>query len=254
VRWTQLGAFTPLFRNHSNKGTRAQEPYAFGDETLRLARNAIRLRYSLLWYAYSEYLTAVRERTPFIRPLVLDFRSQRTRRIEDQFLFGRSLMVAPVHEQGARGRYVHLPEQRWLHWPASSETRAHCAVMDPGDYFVPADLGTIPLFLREDRLITVQPPQQYLGERPVRQLSAVGLVADEAALEIVLDDGKSAEWFDERWARITLQARRTSRGFEVNASRRGDSPFVRELGEVNFELYDRNGIAHHLTAKIELAR
>ncbi len=46
-RWTWLGAFYPFMRNHSGKGSRRQEPWAFGEKWMRCVREAIRFRYRL---------------------------------------------------------------------------------------------------------------------------------------------------------------------------------------------------------------
>ena len=53
VRWVQMGAFTPFFRNHSNIDTIDQEPWAFGQQTEVRCRRSIELRYQLLPYLYS---------------------------------------------------------------------------------------------------------------------------------------------------------------------------------------------------------
>ncbi len=53
IRWTQFSLFTPLFRNHSIMGSRRQEPYVFDEESMLTIREAIRLRYALIPYLYS---------------------------------------------------------------------------------------------------------------------------------------------------------------------------------------------------------
>ena len=40
-RWVQVGCFSPLFRNHSSKGSTRQEPWLFGEETLNINRNIL---------------------------------------------------------------------------------------------------------------------------------------------------------------------------------------------------------------------
>src|SRR5262249_45592182 len=69
VRWTQMAAFTPLFRNHSNKGTIDQEPWALGPVAEAICRRYIELRYQLLPYLYTLLAEAGRTGTPIMRPM-----------------------------------------------------------------------------------------------------------------------------------------------------------------------------------------
>src|SRR4029079_18768992 len=69
ARWTQLAAFTPFFRNHSNLGTRDQEPWAYGPKVEAICKRSIELRYQLLSYLYLLFVEAHRVGTPIMRPL-----------------------------------------------------------------------------------------------------------------------------------------------------------------------------------------
>ncbi|MBQ1418035.1 MAG: hypothetical protein IIY95_01340, partial [Firmicutes bacterium] len=71
-RWTQLGCFTPLFRNHAAKGTRHQEPWAFDRQTLDICRKYIRLRYRLIPYIYDCFHETESTGLPVFRPLCLE--------------------------------------------------------------------------------------------------------------------------------------------------------------------------------------
>src|SRR5690606_38464889 len=71
ARWMQLGAFTPLFRNHSNMFTRDQEPWAFGERVEEICRKYISLRYMFLPYLYDLLWQGERNGLPVMRPLFL---------------------------------------------------------------------------------------------------------------------------------------------------------------------------------------
>lgn len=73
VRWTQLGAFYPFFRNHSVKGTRRQEPWVFGEPWTEYVAEAIKLRYRYLPYIYALFAEAHRSGKPVARPLFAEF-------------------------------------------------------------------------------------------------------------------------------------------------------------------------------------
>lgn len=109
LRWLEFGIFTPLMRNHSAIYTRRQEVYQF--DNLEDYRNIIELRYGLLPYIYREFGKAVEQDGMYMKPLAFDYpQDEMARRVEDQILVGDSIMIAPIYEQNAVGRYVYLPE------------------------------------------------------------------------------------------------------------------------------------------------
>ena len=110
VRWLQFGIFTPLMRNHSALGTREQELYQFQD--ISYFSELIKFRYRLIPYLYCEYMKAVKLQSLIFTPLSFEYeKDEMARTVEDQLLFGESLMIAPVYTQNANGRYVYLPEK-----------------------------------------------------------------------------------------------------------------------------------------------
>ncbi len=98
VRWFQFGAFSPIFRSHGT-GT-PREPWQFGDAG-DWAYDALlkftHLRYRLLPYIYSIAWRVTHEGYTMMRGLPMDFaRDNNTHHIDNQFLFGPSLLVTPV--------------------------------------------------------------------------------------------------------------------------------------------------------------
>jgi alpha-D-xyloside xylohydrolase len=94
VRWTQLGALSPLMRAH---GLRPREPWAFGEPALRIARDWIRLRYRLLPYLWQTALESAANGWPMLRPLdFTDPSDPVARGVDDAFLLGPDLLVVPV--------------------------------------------------------------------------------------------------------------------------------------------------------------
>ena len=113
VRWTQLGALSPMMRAH---GLRPREPWAFDDETLRIARTWIRLRYELLPYLWQVVHESLRNGWPVMRPLALEFADDPiAARIDSQFLLGSDLLVTPVFDDGTEpvDRRFYVPSGEW---------------------------------------------------------------------------------------------------------------------------------------------
>lgn len=119
VRWYQTAAFQPFFRGHAHLDTNRREPWLFGTDNTALIADAIRVRYSYLplWYTVMAS-AALGDKLPFtvtgsgppMRPVWWEFdMDSRTDSIEDQWMIGSSLLVAPVLKEGATQRTVYLP-------------------------------------------------------------------------------------------------------------------------------------------------
>jgi len=97
VRWLQFGAFTPMMRSHGTDIPR--EIYNFGkkgEPIYDAIANAIDLRYSLLPYIYSTAWAVTNNQSTIMRALVMDFNDKNVRDINNEYMFGKSILVAPV--------------------------------------------------------------------------------------------------------------------------------------------------------------
>ncbi|MBA2561017.1 MAG: DUF4968 domain-containing protein [Propionibacteriales bacterium] len=163
LRWMQYGTLTPLCRNHSEIGNVDQYAWAFGDVIEDLVRESIRLRYRLLPYIYAAFLTASESGAPVQRPLVFDYQYDPTvRDMDDEYLFGPDLLVAPVVEPGVTARQVYLPAGTWYDWHSGE------LVGDSGFQLVPTPMDRIPLYARGGAVIAMWPeaPPSTAGYHP----------------------------------------------------------------------------------------
>ncbi len=189
IRWTQLGAFLPLFRNHTEKSSRRQEPWAYSSTATEIIKDVITLRYALIDYLYSEFLKAREQNLPFIRPVFLEFAEAGLDEINDQFLCGASLMIAPVIEPNARHRTIILPEFNWLYWCASKHDQYNFQVLAPGIHRLLVALNQIPIFIKENHLILLTEPEQFQGEKIKSEAIIIGLINQESSFTFYYDDG-----------------------------------------------------------------
>ena len=152
LRWMQYGVFTPFCRNHSEIGNVDQYAWAFGDVVQDQVRTAIKLRYRLLPYLYACFLQASESGAPVQRPLVFDHQYDATvRDIDDQYLLGGDLLIAPVIEPRVTARQVYLPAGDWYDW--------HTGELVGGKRFVIAatPLDRIPIYARGGAVIPMWP-------------------------------------------------------------------------------------------------
>lgn len=244
IRWTQLGCFTPLFRNHSTKGSRQQEPWAFDEESMSIMRNFIQLRYALLPYAYSEFLTSVRDLSPYISPLFLHFGDEAVKEVEDQFMYGHSLMVAPILTQNSTQRFVRLPECRWLQWTVSSWEDRTMTVLGPGNYLLSAELNQSLLFLRENSLVPLVEPVNFVGEKEQDTLKVLGFVTSKAKFTLLHDDGVH-EYSSSAVSKLSLSVEWVNGKLSVSAHREDHREARISYTNVLFEIYDESGKVHY---------
>jgi alpha-glucosidase len=241
IRWTQFGIFSPLCRNHTWLGARDQEPWTFDDECTAIVRDAIRLRYALLPYTYTEYMRAARDLEPLLSPLCFEFEGDRVADVEDQVLYGQSLMLAPIYESNARGRFVHLPHCRWLFWNAARWEDRQMTVLRPGDHYIPVELEETPIFVRENHLLVLAEPGRHVNDRPSERLYVIGLVTEAAEYVYYDDDGATTAYQDGASATLRIRAQKVGREFHLTTEKRDSDGYRLPLKEIHCELYDEQG-------------
>jgi Alpha-glucosidases, family 31 of glycosyl hydrolases len=194
VRWLQFGAFTPMMRSHGTDIPR--EIYNFGKkgETIFDAiAKTINLRYSLLPYIYSTSWSVTNSQSTIMRALVMDFNDKNVRDMNNEYMFGKSILVAPVvnaqytpetvvksnAETGwdkkdatnenksaavtftqAKSTKVYLPEGTvWYDFWTNEK-------INGGQEIVKATtIGEIPLYIKSGSIIPFGPKVQYATEK-----------------------------------------------------------------------------------------
>ncbi|WP_461642182.1 glycoside hydrolase family 31 protein [Labilibaculum euxinus] len=97
VRWLQFGAFTPMMRSHGTDVPR--EIYQFGkkgEPIYDAIEKIIHLRYSLLPYIYATAWDVTKNQSSFMRALVMDFNDENVKDLRNEYMFGKSILVAPI--------------------------------------------------------------------------------------------------------------------------------------------------------------
>jgi alpha-glucosidase len=188
LRWMTFSAYTPLFRNHAMNTSARREPWAFGEPYLSMIRNIINERYRLIPYIYSLFHHDATLGAPVIAPLPFHFKDDPTTFvINDEFMLGQSMLVAPVLDEGATGRWLYLPNGGdWIH------ERTDVRYAGGQWIWVDAAIDQIPVFLLEQAIIPRAPVAQSTAEQPLNRRS-LDLYCDTQASQFDLyeDDGMS---------------------------------------------------------------
>ncbi len=164
VRWFQYGVFCPVLRLHGYRSPMTgpmprsgaeNEIWSFGEATYQILKSLLALRERLRPYLHELMQIATQRGIPPLRPLFLEFPEDPTcETIEDEFMLGAEVLVAPVLCKGVRRRKVYLPAG--IDWVdvCSGKTYAGGQPIE-----VSAPLETIPVFLRAGgRLMDVFQP------------------------------------------------------------------------------------------------
>ncbi|MBQ3080652.1 MAG: DUF4968 domain-containing protein [Clostridia bacterium] len=116
IRWAQMGLFSSHSRCHGAGDHTHREPWAFSETACEIFRFYDKLRYSLMPYIYSEAEKCTRTGLPMMRALFLEYPSDpNVRHIDDQYLFGDSLLIAPILKPLSKTnkRRIYLPKGIW---------------------------------------------------------------------------------------------------------------------------------------------
>lgn len=227
LRWLQFGIFNPISRAH-HEGNNAVEPWLFGEEVERLAKEAIELKYRLFPYIYTYAREAYDTGIPLMRAMLLEFPNDAEAcSREDQFMFGKSLLVAPVVEKGARTRKIYFPEGTWVDFNDDKTVYKGPALID-----YPVTLETIPIFVRKGSVIPMMPVMQYIHERPAYPVTFKIFGNDgPASFTLYEDDGETVHYKDNIFSRTLVSVRPQKEGIEVVFERQnnGYSPAERNF-------------------------
>ena len=177
LRWFQMATFMPFFRTHSSLTTPRREPWCFGEPTISIVRDFLRLRRRLTPYMYTlAWLTSLTGQ-PLARPLFWHTAHDPALwDVQDSFLLGEALLVAPILEEGADSRSVRLPAGDWYDfW---SDELLH----GPAEIIRQACLERIPLLIRAGSLLPMQEQESLVlhlypadaGETEARLYSDAG--------------------------------------------------------------------------------
>lgn len=173
IRWFQWGAFCPVFRLHGFRvnsspdfalmhpaGTAPDDVYSggpnevwsYGEEAYVILKKYLLMRERLKPYIRTLMHAAHEKGTPVMRPLFYEFPADTTAwEVDDQYMFGPDLLVAPIMHPNLRQRSVYLPagsnwQNAWTGETHSGGQTVSC----------PADLETIPLFFRNGARLPIR--------------------------------------------------------------------------------------------------
>lgn len=210
TRWAVLGAWYPFYRNHADITAPFQEFYRW-PRVADAARDAIKTRYQLLDYFYTEFHYQTVDGTPStILPLFYLFpHDPVTLDIELQFFYGSALLISPVTDDESTSVTFYLPKGIWYDFwtgekltigssSSSSSQNEKAAKAEEGEWLTLHNVpySSIPVHIRSGTII----PLRVDGANTTTQLRKLDFEvivapdeAGNAAGRLWLDDGESVD-------------------------------------------------------------
>ncbi|MGA2810236.1 MAG: TIM-barrel domain-containing protein, partial [Candidatus Acidiferrum sp.] len=224
VRWFQFGAFCPLFRSHGRawklrlpwgwntgdpgpaeinnyNGAAIPDSSQLHDARVEpICRKYLELRYRMLPYLYSAVRECASTGMPIMRALWLHFPDD-PKAVEcgDQYLWGKSVLVAPVVAKGATTRDLYLPGGGgWYDFWTGERVEGGRKVSRA------VDLETMPLYVRAGSILPLGPVKQYTDEKLDAPLSISIYPGADASFLLYEDDGRSFNYRKGEWLGIQM--------------------------------------------------
>jgi len=209
LRWFQMATFLPLFRTHSAIGTNPREPWVFGETTTSIIRQYLQLRYKLIPYLYTLAWEASKTGFPPVRPIFWEAANDPVLwDVDDEFMLGDRMLIAPVTSKGAQIRKITLPPGRWYSfW----DDRFY---EGPAQFEVQLALEMIPIFIKSGTILPMEEDNQLT-------LHVYPDLDGATSNPIFSDKGDGYE----SWRVDTLQVTHQPDSMSINWEKEGDYVF-----------------------------
>ena len=220
VRWLQLGTFSPILRTHA-QGT--AEPFRYPDQQ-HIILPLIKERYRWLPYNYTLAYENHAYGTPLVRSIGF-YEPGETKydNIDDEYLWGKDVLIAPVMTQGATSRSVTFPAGTWVNYATPSKTYAGGSTITYN-----APLEVLPMFVRGGSIIpTADYDMENTGDYKdtAYTLNVYPVAGCQGSYTLFEDDRTSTSTVENgKYALLTFTDSMTKSELEITLSKDAASP------------------------------
>lgn len=236
TRWYQFGAFCPIFRAHGSNTER--EIWFFGDENSETYKTQLKfnkLRYRLMPYIYTLNGMVNHQDYTMMRGLVMDFpNDEKVRNIDNQFMFGPSIMVNPVTDPGATQRNVYLPKgNSWFDFWTGKTYNGGETINTP------TPLNEMPLFVKAGAIIPFGPDLQYAMEKKADPLELRVYIGADGSFSLYEDENSNNNYEKGIFSTIPFSWNEVTKTLIIGA-RKGTFPGMLKERTINVVFVDKN--------------
>ena len=194
IRWMQMGTFCPIMRTYGESTNIAPEPVLHNPNTQQIVRKTIDLRYQLLPYNYTLAWENSLLGKPLVRPLFYHYpEDPEVWALDDQYFWGKDILVAPIFEKGQIERRLYLPKGKW--------TELNTGLSRLGGQWIHVSVSKdhIPVFVRNGAFIPMAPSMQNTSQFDWRKMDIhffPSISVNRSSSTIYIDDGISRQEVD----------------------------------------------------------
>ena len=254
TKWFEVGAFQPIARDHTEKGSGDQEPWVGGAQQEAIRRHFIETRYQLLPYLYTLAEEASRTGLPMVRPLFLEFPDATVdlhpidldAGASSEFLLGPDLLVAPSQFPDEIEDYaVEFPTPDWYDfWSGDKIGLLPPDPPEPGapdrtvrySINVKPSLANLPVYVRAGAILPIEPLVESTAEIPSGPLTLRVYAGDNCSGQIYQDDGRSFAFEKGAFLRERLTCQVSGDGMRLTIAKR-EGTYPAWWKQIRFEIY-----------------
>ena len=199
LRWFQYATFCPLQRVHGYQTD--TEFWRFGANVEREAARYLKLRYRLLPYIYSQTAAVTFSGSTLMRPLVMDFAfDNKALEQKYEYMFGPSILVAPVVSPNINEWDVYLPEHKagWYNFWTGNKVAGGQTVR------AQAPIDKIPLFVKAGSIIPFGAEKQHTADNTNDSIELRVYTGADATFRLYEDDGVSYNYEKEQSSTVEI--------------------------------------------------
>lgn len=188
IRWCEGNLFVPFFRNHSNLNSKAQEPWTYDKECLDIYRKYLIIRYKFIPYLYDLVYRMHKYGELIIRPIFYDYPDDKTTiDINDQYMAGSNILLAPILDKSSTYRAVYLPKGRWINYFDNKVYKGNKI------YLLTLPLDETAIFIKDNSIIPMYDNLLHLEKEKIDTI-IFKLYGNNGKYQMYEDDGKSLNY------------------------------------------------------------
>jgi len=236
TRWYQFGAFVPLFRSHGQFPYR--EMFNAAPENHPAYQSMLyydKLRYRLLPYIYSLAGEAYHKNGTIMRGLVMDFPNDtEVTNLNDEYLFGPSLLVNPVYHYKQRAKEVYLPKGEGWYDIYKGE------YLDGGKKInANAPYERTPIFVKAGSIIPFGPDLQYTSEKRADTITLFIYTGKNASFDLYEDEDTNYNYEKGLFSTIKIDYNEQTKSLTIQ-NRKGEFPGMLQRRSFNIIWITKN--------------
>lgn len=238
-RWLQLGVFTPFFRTHSIRNSRAQEPWSFGEDVESNVREMIKMRYKLLPYIYSSFYDAHKTGKPVVKPLFWFNQNDEHTYMQGnqyQYYFGDSLMVT-ASKVGQDYTRVYLPEGLWYDFYSK---KIHNGKQD---IVIESGKAKLPVFVKAGSVVPMREVQDYTTQNPFNYLELHVYPGSHSVSYFYEDDGLTYNYENKDYLLRKIDLSDESTTINLNI-KHNEGNFSSKIKDIKVFVYNLSNISN----------